>query len=177
MAITYGVVQAHHGDIHVVSAAGAGTTFTISLPLFEGSADAPSFEPQPAGLVLVVDDDEMVRRSTSATLARLGYNVVEAATGETAISLLEARPDRFGAVLLDAVMPGLDGAGTFRRILGIRPELPVVICTGYAPEQHLPAELRRRAAAVLQKPFSEPRLAHVLRTILPLGHKAPFLVA
>src|SRR5687768_9524223 len=109
MAITYGIIQGHHGDISVLSHPGGGTAFTISLPLLDYADDEEPVDTFKAGegnLVLVVDDDHMVRRTTTATLAELGYNVVEAAGGSTAVEILRARPDRFSAVLLDLVMPG-----------------------------------------------------------------------
>lgn len=160
MAIVYGIVQAHHGTIAVESAPGAGATFLISLPLAQPLAlPAPRTPGSLDGdLVLVVDDDDLVRRTTGTSLAQLGYTAVEASNGRTAIELVRARPERFRAVLLDLVMPGLTGADTFRGIRAVRPDLPVIICTGYAAEAHLDDELRRSAVAVVQKPFTPERL-------------------
>lgn len=164
LAIVYGVVQAHKGRVAVESAPGAGTAFLISLPL---ATAAP--QPEPRGsvpvegdLILVVDDDELVRRTAGSALAHLGFTAVEAANGRTAIEVVRARPERFRAVLLDLVMPGLTGADTFRAIRAIRPDLPVIVCTGYAAESHLDDELRRAAVAVLQKPFTPERLQQAL---------------
>ncbi|MGB4863158.1 MAG: ATP-binding protein, partial [Tepidiformaceae bacterium] len=147
MAITYGIVQGHHGDITVHSRPGEGTEFTISLPLLDyGTAPAPIdlFSAGEGNLVLVVDDDAMVRRTTTATLAELGYNVVEAPGGSTAVEILKARPDRFCAVLLDLVMPGMTGSETFRALTAIRADLPVVVCTGYAADSHIDTDVKRR---------------------------------
>jgi PAS domain S-box-containing protein len=164
LAIVYGIVQAHKGTIAVESAPGAGTTFLIALPLAERPAlPAPERRRPPEGdLVLVVDDDELVRRTTGTALAHLGFTAVEASNGRTAIELVRARPERFRAVILDLVMPGLTGADTFRGIHAIRPDLPVIICTGYAAEAHLDDELRRAAVAVVQKPFTPDRLRQAL---------------
>ncbi|MCS7294158.1 MAG: ATP-binding protein [Chloroflexota bacterium] len=164
LAIVYGIVQAHKGTIAVDSAPGAGTTFLIALPLARQAAlPAPRPQAAPEGdLVLVVDDDELVRRTTGTALAHLGFTAVEASNGRTAIELVRARPERFRAVILDLVMPGLTGADTFRGIHAIRPDLPVIICTGYAAEAHLDDELRRTAVAVVQKPFTPERLRQAL---------------
>ncbi len=164
MAITYGIVQGHHGDVTVASRKGAGTTFTITLPLLAGGAGyaGSDFNAGEGNLVLVVDDDEMVRRATSATLAELGYNVVEAPGGATAVEVVRARPDRFSVVLLDLVMPGMTGSETFRALTAIRSDLPVVVCTGYAADAHIDTDVKRRIAGLVQKPFTAERLARAL---------------
>jgi CheY-like chemotaxis protein len=165
MAITYGIIQGHHGDIAVLSHPGGGTAFTISLPLLDYADDEEPVDIFNAGegnLVLVVDDDAMVRRTTTATLAELGYNVVEAPGGSTAVEILRARPDRFSAVLLDLVMPGMTGSETFRALTAIRPDLPVVVCTGYAADSHIDTDVKRRIAGLVQKPFTPERLGRAL---------------
>lgn len=165
MAITYGIIQGHHGDIAVASRENHGTTFTISLPLYHDSTPGGPVDIFNAGegnLVLVVDDDAMVRRTTTATLAELGYNVVEAPGGSTAVEIVRARPDRFSVVLLDLVMPGMTGSETFRALTAIRPDLPVVVCTGYAADSHIDTDVKRRIAGLIQKPFTAERLARAL---------------
>ncbi|MEP7215229.1 MAG: ATP-binding protein [Anaerolineaceae bacterium] len=164
MAITYGIIQGHHGDISVESRLGKGTTFTITLPLFDPGTAQPggNYDPGEGNLILVVDDDEMVRRTTSATLAALGYNVVEAPGGATAVQVVKARPDRIAAVLLDLVMPGMTGSETFRALTELRPDLPVIVCTGYAADAHIDNDVQRRIAGLVQKPFTAERLDRAL---------------
>ena len=91
-----------------------------------------------------------------------GLNVVEAAGGSTAVEILRARPDRFSAVLLDLVMPGMTGSETFRALTAIRPDLPVVVCTGYAADSHIDTDVKRRIAGLVQKPFTPERLSRAL---------------
>jgi PAS domain S-box-containing protein len=164
MAITYGIIQGHRGDITVASDLGRGTTFTITLPVMaeDDPLELIPADPGAGDLVLVVDDDEMVRRTTTATLAALGYNSVEAKGGAMAIELFRARPERFAAVLLDLVMPGITGGETFRALTAIRPEIPVIVCTGYAADAHIDADVKRRIAGLLQKPFASDRLERAL---------------
>jgi signal transduction histidine kinase/CheY-like chemotaxis protein len=164
MAITYGIIQGHHGDIAVESALGQGTKFTITLPLLQPDETPPAdiFNAGEGNLVLVVDDDAMVRRTTTATLTELGYNVVEAPGGATAVEIMRARPDRFSVVLLDLVMPGMTGSETFRALTSIRPDIPVVVCTGYAADSHIDIDVKRRIAGLVQKPFTAERLSRAL---------------
>ncbi|MGH2633547.1 MAG: ATP-binding protein, partial [Tepidiformaceae bacterium] len=165
MAITYGIVQGHHGTVELQTALGHGTRFTITLPLLpggDGLLPGSAYNAGEGNLVLVVDDDELVRRTTSATLAQLGYNVVEAPGGATAVELVRARPDRFSAVLLDLVMPGMTGSETFHALTEIRPDLPVVVCTGYAADSHIDDDVKRRIAGLVQKPFTSERLSRAM---------------
>jgi signal transduction histidine kinase/ActR/RegA family two-component response regulator len=171
MAITYGIVQGHRGTVSIESTPGKGSTFRIVLPIAGdiGLQDAHSVGD--GNLILVVDDDAMVRRATGAMLAELGYNVVEAGTGEQAARILAARPGRFAAVLLDLVMPGMTGSETFRAMTAVRPELPVVVVTGYAADSHIDTEMKRQIAGLLQKPFTARQLSEMLQMVGAEPHR------
>jgi signal transduction histidine kinase/CheY-like chemotaxis protein len=171
MAITYGVVQGHHGSLAVTTAEGKGTTFTIRLPLLDAEA-AP--EPAPVasetpptgdGVVLVVDDDDLVRRTVAAILLELGYRVAVAGGGADALEQVRAEPGRFAAVVLDLVMAGMSGAATFEALQGVRPGLPVIVCTGYADQDHVDERVQQGAAAIIHKPFTADGLARALQLV------------
>ena len=170
MAITYGiVVQSHEGQISLETAPGEGARFTVELPLLEEHEPNLAFA-DPAvdtDLVLIVDDDDMVRRATGEAIKHLGYNAVEASTGRMAIELVRARPERFSVVLLDLVMPELTGAETFRELQKIREDLPVIVCTGYASDGHIDAAMRRKIAGLVQKPFTPERLRAAIAEVAP----------
>lgn len=166
LAITYGVVRGHGGRIELETEPGAGTRFELHFPLAEGRAGlAGGSDPGEGNLILLVDDDELVRRSMSESLSHLGYNVVEVANGALAVELVRARPGRFAAMLLDLVMPGMTGREVFEAVSEVRPDLPVILCTGYAPEAHIDERMKRSIAALLQKPFTPDRLAETLAQV------------
>ncbi len=167
LAMTYGIVQGHRGQLTVESTPGVGSTFTIRLPALKAvDGSLPVLEDdalQPA--ILVVDDDEMVRRSLTATLSELGFHAIGVASGADAVAAIRANPSRFLAVLLDLVMPGMTGGETYRQINAIRSDLPVIVCTGYAADSQIDDEVKRRIAGLIQKPFSAEKLESVLRRI------------
>ena len=111
-------------------------------------------------MILVVDDDPSVRATIACALTELGYTVRTAADGETAIELVREKPP--GLIILDYLMPGMDGAEVAREIAAIDPELPIVFSTGHAALRTL------RAAAgedvrILEKPFTLDELDALLR--------------
>jgi len=169
MAITYGIVQGHHGSIAVTTALEHGTTFTIRLPLLDVESIAeppPPPAPDPGrayGAVLVVDDDDLVRRTMTATLIDLGYSVVAASGGAEAVEFVRDDPQRFSAVVLDLVMAGMSGSATFHALQEVRKDLPVIICTGFADDEHVDMDVQRGAAAVIYKPFNPDGLARALQ--------------
>ncbi|MCC7366706.1 MAG: response regulator [Dehalococcoidia bacterium] len=166
LAITYGVVRGHRGEIDCTSNPGDGTVFELRFPLLTTIAPViPEADAGDGNLVLLVDDDELVRHSVSQTLSALGYNVVEVANGALAVELVRARPGRFAAILLDLVMPGMTGREVFHAISGIRPDLPVLVCTGYAADAHIDDAMKRSIAGLLQKPFTTERLADALHVV------------
>jgi signal transduction histidine kinase/CheY-like chemotaxis protein len=175
LSMVYGAVEAHGGRIEVESAPGQGATFRIRLPALEASPAAPrpvSAQPEPvlsapaSGTVLVVDDETMIRRSTGRLLKALGYQVLEAAHGREALEVFARERGRIVAVLLDLVMPVMDGPETFRRLREAEPALRIVLCSGYSAEGDARELLRAGAAGFLQKPFQEEQLREALARAL-----------
>jgi two-component system response regulator (stage 0 sporulation protein F) len=115
-------------------------------------------------MILVVDDDAQVRATIARSVAALGYGVREAASGRTALAMIEE--ERPSMVILDFMMPGLDGAETAREIARIDAEIPVVFSTGHAALR----ALRNAAgdeASILEKPFTLEELDQLIRETLP----------
>jgi PAS domain S-box-containing protein len=157
LAAVMGIVNAAKGAIRVQSALGEGTTFRVLLPAkttpMQQTSDASKAQTA-AGTILVVDDEDLVRRTAMLALQRGGYEVQVAAGGEDALTLVRENPDRFDMVLLDMNMPGLSGEETLRRLHSINPGLRVVVFTGYS-EREVAARIGvQSVAGVLQKPFT-----------------------
>jgi PAS domain S-box-containing protein len=166
LSMVHGLAAQSGGALVLESAPGKGTTATLWLPV---SALRPAAEaaaeaaPSPGrGAVLVVDDEVLVLESTAAMLEELGYEPVQAESGEAALALLGARRDLV-AVLTDHAMPGMTGAALAARIRRDRPELPVILATGYAGTLADPQDARPRLA----KPYTLTQLSQALRGVLP----------
>ncbi|MCE9577771.1 MAG: PAS domain S-box protein [Deltaproteobacteria bacterium] len=166
LAMAHGVVTDHGGAITVASAVGRGTTFAIylpELPAARRSGDAPAAAaiPRGAGHVLLIDDDELVMRSTCRQLELLGYTVAAFADARAALAAAEAAPDLFDVVITDLHMPELGGLELARALGAIRPTLPIILISGN--QARTEAELA--AANVrdhLAKPFTRAMLAEAL---------------
>jgi PAS domain S-box-containing protein len=175
----YGVARQSGGTVRIRSAPGAGTTVELYLPRALGAplgraAESAAGAPAAAGraLVLVVDDQPDVREVTVDHLQALGYRTLDAPNGRIALALLgESR--EIGALVIDYAMPGQSGIEVMRLAREIRPELPMILLTGYADTRAVEAEIDARF--VLKKPYRMRELAARLEFALSgaARHKAP----
>ncbi|HVS51283.1 MAG TPA: PAS domain S-box protein [Opitutaceae bacterium] len=171
LAVVYGIVVAHHGFIDVQSKPGAGSTFSVYLPLAENAAAVQAVAAAgefPGGTesLLIVDDEESLRNLLSASLARKGYHAITAASGLEAIELISDPAKQFDAVLLDLNMPGASGVDVLKIIRVCRPTLKVMVVSGHiSPEARNEFEqLGQRFFA--QKPYKLDELGRNLRLLL-----------
>jgi len=170
LAAVLGIVRGHHGGLTVESAVGRGTTFRIFLP---HAGSAPPLKGQPSApaaarsdrYVLVVDDEEVVRRTARAGLENYGYRVLVAASGQEAVSLLERHNAGIGLVVLDLTMPGMDGAATFRALRKVRPHLTVILSSGYDEADVASRFHGERFAGFIKKPYTAAALANKVSAI------------
>jgi len=171
LATTHSIVNSHGGWITVVSQNGEGAVFQVFLPLIsEAPLAAPSEHSGPTpsghGHILLVDDEAMVAEMTRRLLEGLGYTVTPLSSPITALALFRSLPHDFDLVLTDLVMPGMPGAELAEELLRIRPELPIVLCTGYNEKAQ---EMMARNPAIkghAQKPFTATALAQVIHQAL-----------
>ncbi|MFO0584776.1 MAG: ATP-binding protein [Anaeromyxobacter sp.] len=166
LSTVYGILKVHGGGVKVESTPGVGTRFRVRLPLASGpeaardAVEAPA--PRGHGRVLVVDDEEAVRRAGARVLESLGYEPVTVGGGQEALDWLAANPGPLAAVVLDLSMPGMAGAEAFRRLRALRPELRVVISSGFDRDGAAQEVLDAGAVAFVQKPYRVRDLARAL---------------
>jgi CheY-like chemotaxis protein len=170
LAAALGIVRGHHGAIRVYSTPNRGTTFKMLFPGSPAQIPKKSEQKLPdvhgTGLVLVVDDEEMVLRLAEPALQRYGYQVLTASNGEVAVQLVRERGNELAMVILDLTMPVMGGEEALVQIKAIRPELPVVLSSGYDERQAVNRFTERHLAGFLQKPYSVQKLLETVKTAL-----------
>jgi PAS domain S-box-containing protein len=174
LATVHGIVTQNGGVASVHSETGRGTTFRIYLPrMEEPSVAAASTEEAPAepagGTVLLVEDDEAVRRTLAAMLDALGFAVLVAAEWREALSLAGRKDLRVDVLLTDVVMPELSGKELCERLRVLRPRLPVLYMSGYTADAVAHHGILEDGVQFIQKPFTMDDLARAIRTALRPG--------
>jgi CheY-like chemotaxis protein len=172
LAAVHGIIRSNRGYIELESTLGSGTVFRVFLPAgtapkaISSPASAVGGCSAPIADVLVVDDELIVRNMARAALARSGHKVQTASSGQEALDLIRLSPPRFSLVVLDFNMPGWTGEQTFDAIHAIRPDLPVLICSGYSDVEIRSRFGNRAVAGYLQKPFRADRLCEQVSGLL-----------
>jgi len=171
LATVYGIVTQSGGDIRVESAPGKGATFRILLPRVEAPTDAtpqaaPTPLPRGTETLLLVEDEDAVRRLAVIALSRLGYTVLEAPDADTAMGIFEGYVGPLDLLVTDVIMPGLSGPRLAERLRAARPELRVLYLSGYAQEELDFASGLGPDTAFLAKPYTGAILARKIREVL-----------
>jgi PAS domain S-box-containing protein len=171
LAAALGIVHAHQGAITVESAPGRGTTFTVWLPACGATPAEPK---QPAvsssdlsgsGIILVVDDEQLVLRMAHASLEAYGYTALLASDGQSALDLFAACGGRIRAVILDLTMPGMTGEETLHHLRAAQPAMPVILASGYDGGE-ITERFGGQISGFLQKPYTAEQLAQRIRAAL-----------
>ncbi len=171
LAVTQGIVQSHQGAISVSSDTGQGTSFEVFFPLAAPSAgeeepvEDRADSPRGHERILLVDDEDVLVNLGKEMLEMLGYRVATATSGEQALALFTRHPDRYDLIVTDQTMPGVTGDSLAEQINRLKPDLPVIICTGHSAVLSKPRVDSLGIRAVLLKPVDFSDLARTIRTI------------
>ncbi|MFH0996288.1 MAG: PAS domain S-box protein [Pseudomonadota bacterium] len=171
LSVVIGIVKEHGGDIRVYSEVEKGTAFHVYLPLLEGSKDSKTAtvaRKHPTGCerILLVDDEEPILHMEQMMLERLGYQTTIRLSSPDALAAFKDNPDNFDLVISDRGMPNMTGEQLARELISIKPEIPIILCTGFADEID---ELRAKSMGVkglLKKPVATGDLAEMVRKVL-----------
>lgn len=176
LAVVFGVVKGHKGNIVVDSKPGQGTTFRIFLPKTQQNVEPKQKSPECARggneRVLFVDDEEMLCDMAKLALGGLGYRVTACSNAEEALQLIRKNPLAFDIVLTDQTMPGMSGIELSAKLLRIRESLPIILCTGYRKDFQEKEAYELGIREVCMKPFRKKEMDRKIRMALDGGTNA-----
>ncbi|MBI5558680.1 MAG: PocR ligand-binding domain-containing protein [Deltaproteobacteria bacterium] len=173
LSVTHGIIKSYGGAITVESILGQGATFRVYIPVVTEEearkAEEPGETPRGKERILFVDDEELLAELSKKMLERLGYSVISQCSSTEALAVFMADPDQFDLVITDQTMPGLTGTDLARRMLMIRPDLPIILCTGFSS---VVSEESAKAIGIREfalKPFSKSSIGQLVRKLLDGG--------
>lgn len=168
LSTTLGTVQQHHGEILVESTPKTGTTFTLNLPLTSDSKNSAANEineiSNGSGRILLIEDEEIIRATLSSMLTHLGFSVTTADNGKIGID--QFRENDFDLVILDMMMPEMNGMDCFFQLKEIDNDVRVILCSGFAEDEDIRKMKCAGLRAVLTKPVSSTQLSRTVINVL-----------
>lgn len=170
LAVVVGIVKSYGGMITVDSKPGKGTTFYVYFPVIDKKVEKEIEEnedlPKGKEKVLVVDDEESVADMTMRRLENLGYQVTSKTNSKEALELFSSQSDSFDIIISDQTMPELTGEELAKKLLEIRPNVPIIICTGYSSKMDEEKAKSIGISAFIMKPVDKGELAKTIRQVL-----------
>ncbi len=171
LSIVLGIVKSHGGFIQVTSEPGEGATFSIYFPAVADiqekiTAEGTEEYPQRNERILFVDDEEMLAELGGDMLRRLGYDVTVRSNSNEAMETFQSNPEAFDVVITDQTMPDMSGSELSIELLKIRPDIPIILCTGYSKKITKEKALRLGIRKYLTKPYETKELARFVHELL-----------
>ncbi len=170
LAMVHGIIKSYDGSISCESTVGKGTAFHIVLPATESrlpdNISSPKQAPKGNEHILLVDDEDILVQMGKAMLSRLGYKVTASNSSLDALVAFQSQPDNFDLVITDQTMPGMTGVDLAKRLLQIRPDLPIILCTGFSS---IVSEEKAKSCGIkgfCLKPLTKKDLSVKIRSLL-----------
>ena len=173
LAVVHGIVETHGGQIKVSSTPGQGTVFEIFLSAVDAVPETyvPENEILPHGkeAIIFIDDEQSIAKLSKAGLEELGYQVVATTRPEEALEMFRYKSHQFDLVITDMTMPKMMGDELAKEIMKIRPEIPIILCTGFSERISEQQALENGFRAFVMKPFTLKEMAEKIRAVLDAG--------
>jgi len=171
LAVLYGIVKEHKGEINVYSELGKGTAFNVYLPIMKKLSEVTAVDKMvkvETGIerILLVDDEISVAKLEGQMLSRLGYRVTVKTESNDALNTFKANPNSFDLVISDMTMPGMTGDQLTKKIISIKPGIPIIICTGFSERINKDQAKMLGVKGFLMKPVIKSDMAQMVRNVL-----------
>ncbi|MFO7555696.1 MAG: response regulator [Desulfobacterales bacterium] len=170
LSVVHGIVRNHGGDIYVYSEPGKGSTFKAYFPVIKSRfiPEERIERPIPIGTerILLIDDEPVIMKMGKQILESLGYDVVARNSGIEALELFREKKDRFDLVITDMTMPHRTGEKLAENLMQLRPDIPVILCTGFSAMIDEPKALSMGIRAFISKPILKQEIAEAIRKVL-----------
>jgi len=171
LTMVYNIIQQHGGFIDVYTGKGTGSEFIIYIPVLMDDNESETVDTSGAirrgsGTILVVDDEEIIRKVSEELLSLCGFKVITAGDGETGLSIYRERGDEIKLVLLDVIMPGISGIETYRELKAVKNDVKVLLTSGFRNDEKIQEGMELGINGFIQKPFTLTRLSEAVFKII-----------